>query len=209
MRVYISLFIAFLTTGVFSMTVQAQSDIQPKEKQIQAALSPLPESMQEGTGVLGYNRHGELITLREGSSDLICLADQPDDERFHVACYHKDLEPFMKRGRELRAEGKSTEEVKEIRRREIESGKLPMPEKPMSLYSLTGEPDAYDYSTNTLRQARPLYVVYIPYATESTTGLASSPVSRGAPWLMDPGTPWAHIMVGTGREVGENTEESP
>lgn len=206
MRVYIGLFIAFMAIGMCSMTLRAQSTIQPQENQIQAALAPLPDSMQEGAGVLGYNQQGELITLREDSNELICLADNPEDERFHVACYHKDLEPFMKRGRELRAEGKSTGEVQEIRQEEIEAGGIPMPEKPMSLYSLTGKADAYDYSTNTLRQARPLYVVYIPYATESTTGLATSPVSRGAPWLMDPGTPWAHIMVGTGREIGVNIE---
>lgn len=112
----------------------------------------------------------------------------------------------MERGRELRADGVTGSEVNEIRRKEIEAGTLQMPPRPMSLYSLTGETDAWDYTTHTLRRARPLYVVYIPFATETTTGLATSPVTRGAPWLMDAGTPWAHIMVGTGREVGELAE---
>lgn len=194
----LSLLIAF---GTY-FTVNAQSSIPSAEQQILAAVSPAPEKMQDDATVLGYNSDGELVTLREGGNELICLADDPTDDRFHVACYHKDLEPFMKRGRELRSKGHSGEEVVEIRREEIEAGELYMPEHPTSLYSLTGEADGWDYSTNTLREASPLYVVYVPYATVEQTGLASSPVSEGAPWLMDAGEPWAHIMVGTGRVLG-------
>lgn len=184
----------------------AQKEVQPEEKQIKAAVSALPEGMREGAGVLGYNQESELVTLRERTNELICLADDPADERFHVACYHYELEPFMKRGRELRAEGKSSDEVTEIRRQEIESGKIPMPEKPMALYSLTSSEEGYDYTTNSVLRASPLYVVYVPYATEQSTGIAPRPISEGAPWLMNPGEPWAHIMVSTGKEIGKELE---
>lgn len=60
----------------------------------------------------------------------------------------------MIRGRDLRAEGKSSDEVRNIRLQEIEEGILPMPEKPMSLYSLTGDSDGWDYSTHTLCHGR-------------------------------------------------------
>jgi len=113
----------------------------------------------------------------------------------------------MERGRELSAEGYSSEEVREIRMQEIEDGTLSMPEKPMSLYSLTGDADAWDYETGTLQSARPLYVVYVPYATVESTGISPSPASEGAPWLMDPGKPWAHIMIGTGRILGEASDQ--
>jgi hypothetical protein len=191
--------------GILAVQVWGQSIIPSAEQQIRAAVSPAPADMQGAAAVLGYSEQVELVLLREGSNELICLADDPNDDRFHAACYHKDLEPFMKRGRELRAEGKSSEEVRNIRLQEIEEGTLPMPEKPMSLYSLTGDSDGWDYSTHTLKSARPLYVIYIPYATVESTGLATSPVSEGAPWLMDAGKPWAHIMVGTGRQLGDNS----
>ena len=197
----------FLFVTLFSNNLLAQNYIPTAEQQIKAAVSPAPESMQEGAKVLGYNEAGELVTLREGSNKLICLADNPTDDRFHVACYYQGLEPFMNRGRELRAEGKSGEEVIKIRQREIEEGSLPMPEKPMALYSLTGDPGGWDYETNRLLSARPLYVVYIPYATTESTGISENPVSQGAPWLMNPGTPWAHIMVGTGRQLGEEARD--
>lgn len=201
-----SIYVAILLwmfTG-FNTSVWAQSSIPSPEKQIKAAVSPAPEGMREEAAVLGYSEDGELVLLRKGSNELICLADDPaQKDRFHVACYHKDLEPFMKRGRELRKEGKSSDEVREIRRREIESGEIPLPGKPMALYSLTGSENGFDYSSDKLREASPLYVVYIPYATEESTGIATMPVSEGAPWLMDPGKPWAHIMVSTGRKLGE------
>lgn len=191
-----------------SAQVLAQATVPSPDKQISAAVSPAPEDMRDNATVMGYNEDGDLITLREGTNELICLADDPSSDRFHVACYYKEMEPFMKRGRELRREGLSTEEVREIRRREIEQGELHWPEKPMALYSLTGEDNGYDYSSDQLLAASPLYVVYIPYATEESTGIAVKPVSEGAPWLMDSGKPWAHIMISTGRTLGEDSPEN-
>ena len=40
------------------------------------------------------------------------------------------------------------------------------------------------------------YVIYTPFATTESTGLPSKPHAKGMPWLMDPGTYSAHIMVG-------------
>lgn len=187
----------------WSHPVSAQMNIPSPEKQIMAAVSPAPADMKDGATVLGYNSEGKLITLREGTNELICLADDPNVDRFHVSCYFEEMEPFMIRGRELRAEGLSREEVMATRKQEIESGEIPWPDKPMALYSLSGSQDGYDYSSDQLQSASPLYVVYVPYATQESTGIATTPASEGAPWLMNPGEPWAHIMISTGRMMGE------
>jgi hypothetical protein len=192
---------------VWADPAAAQNEIPSPEKQIIAAVSPAPADMKDGATVLGYNNDGELVTLREGTNELICLADDPNADRFHVACYFKEMEPFMERGRELRAQRLSREEVMATRKQYIVSGELPWPDKPMALYSLSGSENGYDYSANQLNSASPLYVVYIPYATEESTGIATKPASEGAPWLMNPGEPWAHIMISTGRTLGENSEE--
>ena len=124
---------------------------------------------------------------------MICLASNPASPRFHVACYHKSLEPFMARGRELRAHGVTGDKVDSVRFREARAGRLKLPRSPAMLYSLTGEKTAYDTATNTIAKARSLFVVYMPYATSESTGLTAKPVV-GAPWVMFPGTPKAHIM---------------
>ena len=159
---------------------------------IAAALAPLPEEFRDSATVAGRGPAGDLVTLRAGDGPFICLADDPAGDRFHVACYHRSLEPFMARGRELRAEGYTTQ-VDSLRHVEIDAGTLAMPDQPAALYSLTGPADAVDPDTGEVTGARRLYVIYVPFATGESTGLPTRP-QPNAPWLMDPGTAKAHIM---------------
>ena len=152
--------------------------------------------MREGAQVLGYDDAGALVTLREGTNDLICLADTPGDDRFRVACYHNSLEPYMVRGRELRAEGITGQESFDIRHKEAEAGTLQMPSEPAAVYNLGGPLDTFDPETATVG----LYALYIPYATTANTGLPEQPAGPGAPWIMRAGTPSAHIMISPPRE---------
>lgn len=164
------------------------------DQQITAAVLPAPEEHREAATVIGFDDRGHHVVVREGSNHLVCLSDDPGDDRFHVACYHRALEPFMQRGRDLRREGRSSEEIQVIREEEAVAGTLAMPDHPAALYSLTAKPDDYDAVSGTLSEASRLYVVYTPYATESETGLSTVP-GPGKPWLMDAGKPWAHIML--------------
>ena len=177
--------------------VVAQGQILPPAKQIQAAIAAAPAEMRDGAGVWGYNESKKLVKLREEKNDMVCLASNPDGEQFHVACYHKLLEPFMARGRELRAQGVKGEQVDTVRFKEIKSGKLAMPQTPSALYTLTGPPNSFDTATGKVTGAKWLYVVYIPGATEKSTGITEKP-APGVPWIMYPGTPKAHIMFFTG-----------
>ncbi|MGQ0648198.1 MAG: hypothetical protein ACT4P7_11565 [Gemmatimonadaceae bacterium] len=173
-----------------SIQVAAQSPMPPKEEQIAAAILPLPDQLRAGARVLGYGPDGKFGLLREGKG-MICLAQYPKEERFHVSCYHESLEPFMARGRDLRASGTPETQVDTVRFAEITSGKLKMPNGPATLYQLIG--GTYDAKAGTVDGARRLYVVYIPFATGASTGLPERP--RGSdPWIMFPGTPKAHIM---------------
>ena len=175
----------------------AQGQVLPPAKQIQAAIAAAPAEMRDGAGVWGYNESKKLVKLREEKNDMICLASNPDGKQFHVACYHKLLEPFMARGRELRAQGVKDDQVDTVRFKEIQSGKLAMPRTPSALYTLTGPPTSFNATTGAVTGAKWLYVVYIPGATEKSTGITEKP-APGVPWIMYPGTPKAHIMFFTG-----------
>lgn len=165
----------------------------PAAEQIAAAVLPLPEQFRASATVLGYGPEGGLRALRKGTGPFICLASDPAGERFHVACYHRSLDPFMARGRALRAQGVKGQQVDSARFAEVRAGKLQVPDHPAALYSLTGPAGAFDPKTGTAPKARRLFVVYVPNATPETTGLSPQPV-EGSPWIMDPGTPKAHIM---------------
>ncbi|MBL6445986.1 hypothetical protein JMN32_06680 [Fulvivirga sp. 29W222] len=166
-----------------------------KEDQINAAIQAAPEEQREGASVLGYDAKGNLVMIKEGTNELICLADDPNKEGFSVACYHKDLEPFMTRGRELYAEGKNRGEVFKIREQEVKEKKLKMPDQPTTLHVLSGSDGKYDPATGKVTGANLRYVVYIPFATAESTGLPIRPMVPGGPWIMDPGTHRAHIMI--------------
>jgi hypothetical protein len=183
--------------GVVACAGTATSQDKSQEQQIAEAVTPLPEAMRAGATVYGY-RGGELVTLRQGSGMMVCLADDPSDDRWHVACYHESLDPYMAKGREIRAQGTTDRAtVARMRKAAISSGELKMPEAPAALYSLTGSAAAFDPQTGTVTGASSLYVVYVPYATSETTGLPTRPAG-GGPWLMAPGEPWAHIMISGG-----------
>jgi hypothetical protein len=165
--------------------------VPPASEQIAAAVLPLPADLRAGATVMGYAPDGRFVTLRSGAGVMTCLANNPKLERFHVACYHKSLEAFMARGRALRAQGVTGDQVDSVRFREANSGKLTLPREPALLYSLTG--GSFDPATGTTTGSRPLFVVYIPFATAESTGLSTHP-GRGTPWIMGAGTPKAHIM---------------
>lgn len=164
------------------------------EAQIAGATSAAPEAMRAGATVLGYNSSKQLVTLRQGTNELICLADDPSDEKWQVSCYHKDLEPFMRRGRELKAQGIARGAEDSVRGAEIQAGKLKMPEGPRVLFNVYSPVDSVDKATGIPRRPAGMQVIYIPYATTQTTGLPEKP-GGGLPWLMFPGKPWAHVMI--------------
>jgi len=173
----------------------ARQSVPSKEDQIAAAVLATSPELRDGATVLGYSSFGSLITLRKGTNQIICLADDPNQSGFSVAAYHKDLDPFMARGRELKMQGKSFKDRFTIRENDVKSGKFVMPKKATTLYILSGKNAKYDKKSNTVTGAKYRYVIYIPYATAESTGLPIGPQVKGGPWIMDPGTYRAHIMI--------------
>jgi len=165
------------------------------DQQIASALFAAPQEVRNGATVYGYDDENNFITLREGTNEMICIADNPEKDGFEVVSYHTDLEPYMARGRVLKTEGKSFTERRDIREEEAKEGLLKMPKKPATLHILYGEKGWFDIDSTKIRNAKYRYVVYIPFATQASTGLSLKPNAPGHPWLMFPGKANAHIMI--------------
>ena len=179
------------TLGVAAVS----AEVPPVEIQVAGAVAAAPEDRREGAAVLGYDQAGALVSLREGSNELVCIADNPADDKFRVACYHQSLESYMQRGRELRAEGLGGAENLAQRHQEADDGKLKMPQVAASLYNLGGDGDIFDSATGEVSGGNYVWSVYIPYLNEEASGLPTTPQAPGAPWIMRAGTASAHIMV--------------
>ena len=175
--------------------LSCEAQIPNKEAQLVMAVQAAPEDKREGATVYGYDENGEIVLLKKGTNELICLSDNPDSKGINIACYHEDLDPFMARGRQLRAEGKSRSEIFDIREEEAKGGKLQMPTNPSTLHVLSGPEAVYNADSMRVENANYRYVVYIPFATPESTGLPVRPMVPGGPWIMDPGTHKAHIMI--------------
>ncbi|SNS00689.1 hypothetical protein SAMN06295967_1026 [Belliella buryatensis] len=186
--------LTFICIMLFVTFVSAQ-EIPSKAIQIKTALLAAPDELKEGAMIYGYDERGDFIVLRKGSNDLICLADDPKTPGFNASCYHKDLDIFMERGRQLKKEGKNAKEIFDIREAEAKSGKLKMPKDGATLFVLTADEADYDPKTGEVKDSYLRYVVYIPWATSESTGLPLRPSGPAMPWIMDPGTHRAHIMI--------------
>lgn len=175
----------FILTIALLLAVAGLAQAQEKsvEQQIAEALMPLPDDLRPGATVIGYDAAGKKVVLREGTSNIMCTADDPA-EGFSVRCYPKILEAYRTRLAELRAEGLSEDETSDVINAEVKAGKLHVPAHVAS-YTIRGAE---------LQNALPLTTVYIPGATSESTGLTTTP-SHYRPWLMFAGTAAAHIMI--------------
>lgn len=175
----------------------APSSVPPPDAQIAGAVQAAPADQRGSATVVGFDTAGKHTTLRQGTGTLVCLADDPAQAGFSVACYHKDLEPFMARGRALAAAGtKGRGPAEDVRYKEIAAGTLKMPTAPTLLTIVQGS--GFDAASGTVADAYTRWVIYTPGATPESTGLPTTP-GPGAPWLMFPGTPGAHIMISPAR----------
>ena len=173
----------------------AQNTVPSPELQIKMALLAAPSDKRDSATVYGYSENKELVLLHKGLNEFICLADDPTLAGFSVACYHRDLEPFMQRGRELKKQGKASKEIFDIREKEVKAGKLMMPKQPSTLYVYSTKQDDYNSTTGEIKNGYLRSVIYVPYATAQSTGLSLKPEAPGMPWIMNPGTHGAHIMI--------------
>lgn len=172
-----------------------RNQILTSDEQITTALFAAPKIQREHAKVYGYDTNGNLIVLREGTNNFICIADNPKKDGFHAVAYHASLEPIMSRGRTLSSEGKSRKEKEAIRASEAKSGDLKLPTTPATLHVYYGKDGFFNKKSDSIENAKYRYVVYIPYATQESTGLPVSPNESNHPWLMFPGKYNAHIMI--------------
>ena len=185
--------IALIAVAASLQAAAPPASVPTPEAQIAGAVQAAPADQRATAAVVGFDAAGAHTRLRPGTGALVCLADDPTQAGFSVACYHKDLEPFMARGRALAAAGtKGRGPAEDLRYKEIAAGTLKMPTTPALLTIVQGT--AFDAATGVVADLATRWVIYTPGATPQSTGLPTTP-GPGAPWLMFPGTPGAHIMI--------------
>ncbi|SHO64736.1 hypothetical protein [Algoriphagus zhangzhouensis] len=194
MKAIISTLLIFAGISAYAQTAPS------KDIQIVMALLAAPEDQRENATVYGYDTDGDIILLRQGSNQTVCLGDDPNREGLSVASYHISAQPFMTRGWELKKEGNTFQEIFDIREAESKDGKLQLPDQGSVLNALTADEADVNWATGEANNTYTRSVIYIPWATAESTGLPLSPAGPGLPWIMNPGTHRAHIMINPARD---------
>lgn len=172
-----------LVFGLSLVAGAATGVAETTDETIELAVLALPDSLRDGAAVIRYEK-GERIVLREGTNGLICQPDDPDVAGIAIWCYPTTHDAYARRWYGLEATGLSAKEVNDRIAEEIRSGELEWPDAAVN-YNLRGPG---------LDNAVATTVVYVPFATGESLGITEER-SFYRPWLMFPGTAFAHIMI--------------
>ncbi|MFZ1756469.1 MAG: hypothetical protein WBO46_08205 [Caldilineaceae bacterium] len=155
------------------------------DAQTHRALLPLPESLRASANIVGFDSDWNQVMLREGSSDMNCVAFAPFMAIQYAVCEHKSSEPFWVMGMQLRAGGMAQADIDQARIDAMVDGTLEIPVVGAARYFLLG---------GRPQNLSSLMAVHLPHATSESTGFSTEP-DNYRPWLMDAGTPNAHVMM--------------
>ena len=152
---------------------------------IAEALSPLPDYLKVAATVSVPDERGRLRVLREGTTALRCSPDGPGPG-FLVVCIDDSSGPVLQEFRRYLAQGLSPREAMDTVTVAAKAGTVDTARPGGMIWILSGESRA---------DLTPMVGVLVPFATGLSTGLPEEPTDDRA-WLMCPGTPRAHIMIG-------------
>jgi hypothetical protein len=177
-----------MTRAVFAcllLIVPAIAGAQSDDELFAEALLPLPDYLKDGATVSIRNDDGRPRIIQEGTSGLRCSPDGPGPG-FLVSCIDDSSGPVLQEFRRLLAQGRSPQEAMEAVSAAARADRVATATPGGMIWILSGE------SRSNLI---PMVGVLVPYATGESTGLPEKPTPSRA-WLMCPGTPRAHIMIG-------------
>jgi hypothetical protein len=157
---------------------------------VEQATLPLPEDLRAGATVSMLDpTTGERRMLREGTNTLECRPR--NEETGYTRCYHRSVWLGRDLAARLRAEGRSEEDISEAMAAARADGSVPATTFGSLAYRLYEEDD----------RIRLLWMVRVPGATSAELGMPTGPqrdaalAGRGTPWMMNEGTPGAHLMI--------------
>ncbi len=162
---------------------------QTNEEMIAQAIRPLPDDLKEGATVYRYDpATGERIVLRQGNNQVEC---RPKDEEGFTRCSPTANASRSDLSARLRAQGLSDEEVNAALADAEQKGLINPRIFGALSYRLYDEPDRIQL----------LWIVSVPNATPEQLGMptgaqrSNAIAGHGTPWMMEPGTPGAHLMI--------------
>ncbi len=183
MRTLLVLFGVLVTAGV----AEAQMT---DEQLIERALLAAPARAREAAAVVKWNDEDQTyVQIKEGAGSLVCYdhSGAPGEEPFSVQCTHPGNLPRVQQNFRFEAAAAGNRETLNALIAEAErNGTREMPVYGSPWMGLTGADQA---------SARMHMTIATPGATSASTGGLPENGREGGAWIMDAGTPSAHLML--------------
>ncbi|MDO8271579.1 MAG: hypothetical protein Q7U82_06610 [Gammaproteobacteria bacterium] len=180
---------ALFSAALLGVCASSSLFAQSTQELIAQAIRPLPEDLRAEATVFRYDpTSGERIVLRQGSNHVEC---RPKDEEGFTRCTPTATASRSDLSSRLRAQGLSDEDVNAALAEAERKGEINARIFGSISYRLYDEPDRIQL----------LWILSVPNATPEQLGMpigsqrSNAIAGKGTPWMMEPGTPSAHLMI--------------
>jgi hypothetical protein len=167
-----------------------------REEKIKLAESAAPPEISGKATVYILERSG-YVKVRDGSNGFSCFVDRQSPLNLEPTCFDAEGSATTLQSRflaeDLRAKGKSEDEVTAAIAEGYKSGKFRAPQKPGIVYMMSDAGYLYVAQLNKMVHLPPHLMFYDPYATDKDIG--TPPAAANMPHLIRAGQPDAVIIV--------------
>jgi len=174
-----------------------------REEKIKLAVSAAPPEISSKATVYVLDRTG-YVRVREGTNGFSCFVDRQTPLNSEPTCFDAEGSATTLATRflaeELRAHGKTEEEIDAAIDAGYKSGKFLAPRKPGIVYMMSLSVYIYIPEKNLIAHVPPHLMFYAPYATDKDIGDPAP--AANMPHLIRAGQPDAYIIVVPGQEKG-------
>ena len=181
-------FTSALPIALVGLLLTAPLGAQSTAELIELSIRPLPEDLRADATVFRYDENGLRQVLRRGPNPVECA---PEDDRGFTSCYPRSTAAMRDHRAKLTADGLSGDELQAAMSAAERAGTVKASPFGSMFYRLYENDDRIQL----------LRVVSLPGATSAQLGMSTGSqrdnalAGRGLPWMMNEGTPGAHLMI--------------
>ncbi len=169
----------------------------PRANEIALARSAAPPEVSADASVYVLEPGGYVLA-EQGSNGVSCFVDRSQPAAIEPHCFDPEgsrtILPIRFAEAELRAQGRTREEIRAAVREGIESGRFVLPSRPVMSYMLSSAQELYNDEGRAVGAWRPHLMIYVPWLENADIGVTGTP-SAVAPVVSDPGDPLASIVI--------------
>jgi hypothetical protein len=194
---------AFAAAESTQIAVSQQEPLMERQKEIALALSACPPTVASKAAVYVLDKSG-YVKVRDNQNGFTAIVQHSLPNAQEPQCMDAEgtrtLLPRMLKVAELRAQGKSPEEIKRLVADAFAKGVLQPPTRPGVDYMLSTENVVPD-DKGVLAPFPPHVMFYAPYLTNADLG-SDGQAGGGPAFVAGEGTPYALIIVPVGAHTG-------